>query len=114
MNRQSFLFPKNYSEAWNGLLDLSHELIHDDKKLSNQNFLPVLGLCKKASYTTFAIASLVSMELWQDSLMLSRTLLDLEIIMKWLLHKDVDTRIAAYKQGLEQEKKRFINKMRAG
>jgi hypothetical protein len=114
MNRHSFTFPKNYSEAWNELLDLSNELIHYNKKLSNQKFLPILGLCKKASHTAFAIASLVSIELWQDSIMLSRTLLDLEIVMKWLLHKDTELRLEAYKQGLEQEKKRFTNKMQAG
>jgi hypothetical protein len=60
------------------------------------------------------IGALATLELWSDALVLSRSLLELEITIKWILQQDVKGRLHAYLSGISQEKKRLLNKMNAG
>lgn len=53
------------------------------------------------------------MELWSDAFVLSRSLIEIEIIVKWLMKEDSGRRIEMYPSGSESEKKRLL-KMVAG
>lgn len=107
-------FPREYIPSWHTLIELCDQLLDYSTSLKSEDLWPVLALGKKAAITTKAIATLAGMEFWSDAFALSRTLTDIEIILKWLMKEDTVHRIQTYLAGIENEKKRLVNKMTAG
>jgi hypothetical protein len=107
-------FPPNYTASWQALLGLCEQILNYSTPLKSEHLWPLLALCKKAAMTAKAIAALASMELWSDAFVLSRSLIEIEIIVKWLMKEDSVRRIEMYTSGSESEKKRLLKKMVAG
>ena len=107
-------FPQEYIVSWHTLVELCDQLLDYSTPLQNEHLWPIFALCKKAATTTKAVATLASMEFWSDAFALSRTLTDIEIIVKWLMKENTEHRIEKYLSGIEHEKRRLLNKMNAG
>lgn len=109
-----YRFSKVFTASWNSILELSETVLGYSQPLKDNDFWPVLALGKRACGTMKGIGALATLELWSDALVLSRSLLELEITIKWILQQDVKGRLRTYLSGISQEKKRLLNKMNAG
>lgn len=106
--------PELYYPQWHAILQIGERILNCPQSPTHAPLWPILGLSKKAAATTEAIAALASAQLWADALVLKRTLIEIEITIKWFLDQDTENRIQRYVSGIDHESMNLLNKMSAG
>jgi hypothetical protein len=107
-------FPPEYRRMWDQLHEVACAVLSSSTPLPDKELWPLLALTKKAANSVIGAAALVSLELWGDALVIGRSLLELDIILKWLIEKDTKIRLTEYLSGISEEKKRFAKKIDEG
>jgi hypothetical protein len=99
---------------WDALLRLAHEVRNKAKLFSDDSLWPIKGLARRSGNLVRGVGILVMHGLWVEALICGRALMEIEITMKWLLHKDRNERISYYATTIDAEKHRLARKMSAG
>lgn len=113
MKAAIFSFPKPYDRMWEQLVKVAQKVLVLSLQ-PNDDLWVILALAKKAAKSVNSCASLISLEHWGDTFTIGRSMLELDIIIKWLCEQDTQERLSEYLSGIQDEKKRFLKKMNDG
>jgi hypothetical protein len=108
------LIPEPFFRAWTHLVGLSQTITQNDCKPEIPARWPILALTIKAAHTTLSIATLAAMRQWPDAAVLGRSLFETEMLVKWMLESDTESRVATYLSEIEMEAARLRRKMAEG
>ena len=104
--------PSPFLEAWIPLLELSGAVLELPRPNGDEWVL--LALARKAARSMYALASLASLNLWGDALVIGRSLFETELRVQWLLAGPYDERVSEYLNEVGTEEARLQRKGRAG
>lgn len=106
--------PRGQNKHWVEIVDLWQIAVNVAKSKQQSDLWPILGFLFRANDLIQAVACLAEKQLWVEATILGRSLLEIEIVVKWLLHKDQSTRMKSFSNGIDGEKRRLLRKMKDG
>jgi hypothetical protein len=108
----SLNIPDPFLKPWMSVLGLGEAILNIPRP-TDESWV-ILALARKAARSTYAAASLASLYLWGDALVIGRTLFEAELTVEWLLAGEGRQHIRAYLQEIAEEQDRLLRKSNAG
>ncbi len=101
-------------DEWRQILEMASLLRQAGTNPSEPHLWPITGMARRAANMTRGLALLVMNGLWAESLVVGRSLMEMEITVKWLLAKDVKDRLDLYVGAIRDEEERLARKLSDG
>src|SRR5688572_24777436 len=101
--RVVLLMAEPFSKPWGSLVILSQTVTRIEIKPAIHAQWPILALTIKAAHTTLSMGTLAAMQQWADAAILGRSLFEAEMLIKWMLESDTESRVATYLSEIESE-----------
>lgn len=101
-------------EEWRIILELATSIRKMNPALPQPYMWPIRGLARRSANISGGLAVLVMNGLWAEALILGRSLMEMEITLKWLLSGDTKKRLNRYIGAIRDEEKRLCRKMTEG
>jgi hypothetical protein len=98
---------------WRRTLDVARRL-RQPIDLPEPHLWPYKGFARRAADLSFGMAALVMSGVWAEALILGRSIIELEILLKWFATADQEKRLNVYIQSIRKEEQRVARKIANG
>lgn len=101
-------------DEWRLILEMATLMRTASPSVTEPYLWPIRGLARRAANTSRGLAVLVMNGLWAEALIVGRSLMEMEITVKWLLARDVKDRLSRYIGAIHDEEERLARKLADG